>query len=212
MDLFYKKIAEGSTASIYKKNNIVLKQYCYYCRPIFKIDEDLFYILKDIDNKNFVKLYKLKKSHDTIEGYTCEYLEPADIKIVYKDRYYTLDNINDLSKLVERLSYLGILINDAIASNVIMQNNRIVIIDPDSYNVMYSMSYDELLLRNKKELLKYIKDLYSSCFRGYQVDEYEAINKIFDFNVKSDSNLCYELAKRLIYKRPIDMINKIKAR
>lgn len=210
MDLIFKKYSQGSTANIYKKNGIVLKQYYYYSEPKYLITEELFDTLKEIDSPNILRLIKLVKSHDVIEGYKYHYVERDDIKIVYENNSYTIDNVNDLLKLIDKFNYLRILINDALCCNIITQKNRLVIIDPDSYNIDYKKTYDEVSLHNKKQLLEYIKSLYLSCFLGHSKDYYDAINLLFNFSIDKDTDIAYELSKRLIYKKPIETIDKIK--
>ena len=210
MDLFYKKFSQGSSAIIYKKNDIIFKKYYYYTEPRYLITEDLFDTLKEIDSPNLLKLIKLIKNHDIIEGYTYKYIPRDEINIVQEERYYTLDNVSDLLKLIEKFSYLRVLINDALSFNIITQKDRLVIIDPDSFNINYKKTYEEALIYNKKQLLEYIKSLYLNCFETKQREYYDTINKLFDFKIDQYTDLCHEMAKRLVFKKPIDAINKIK--
>ena len=208
MDLIYKKINQGSTATIYRKNDVILKQYYYFAEPRYLIKEDLFYTLKEINHPNLMKLYRLLKNNDIIEGYICQFIKSTDTKIVERSLSYTLDNLHDLSKLIEIFNQLSILINDATAYNIIMQENKMVIIDPNSYKIDYSLSYERISINNKKQLLEYIKSLYLSCYTGYAFDYYRKINNLFNFKIKSDTNLCDELSKRLVCKKPIDVLKK----
>ena len=204
MDKEFRKFIVTGSAVIYKKNNVLYKKYTdNFYASFFGVNEDVFYALKSIDNKHLMKLYKLHKKDGEILGYTCKYIKPDKINILKENISYTLDNLRELEKLNEILTKLNIEINDAHEGNIILQKNNVIIIDIDLYCIK-SRSHDYFIIHNKEEILNYIRRLYLE--RIYDNEVIKKIKELFNFKISKDTELSYELSKRLTCKRPIDLI------
>ena len=195
---------EGGTATIYKNDYIMLKKYKSYCPSKLRISENVFNVLKDINNSSFVKLNDIIIGNDQIDGYTYNYIPSNNINIVDESVDYTLENLKKLEKLIKKFNKLHITMIDTKSTNAILQNNNIVIIDPDMYFI--DNSTDTRIINNKA-LIELFKSLYLNCFYGYSFEYENIINDLFDIDI-SKKDLTRELSKKLICKRPIDIIKK----
>ncbi len=80
---------KGSCAKIYYNKKIILKKY-YSETPInLRIKEDIFNILKDINNRNFIELYNIYSTYK-------ETLNHQSITSAYTAKYYKDNSINPI--------------------------------------------------------------------------------------------------------------------
>lgn len=187
----------GNTANIYKIDNNIFKKYYLYTNSNFRIDLEIFKILKQINSNNMIKIYELL--YDDINlletsGYLAKYYENKRINIFDKDLDYVLDNINYIEKLFDELSKNIIMVHDVKYKNTILTDENIILIDPDAYKkVVYS--YESLKVINQKELISLLKNIYLCCLS--KKEDCKKIYDLFDIEVNNSTNVTYELSKRL---------------
>ena len=204
-------IGSGNSAYVKRRKNICIKEYYNYTDLDGIIDEDVFNTLKFIDNKHFVKLLSLRKDMlNKIIGYTYKYVDALNLRIVDLSRDYTLENLADLEELISEFNRLSVLIRDTNGSNLLLQENNVVIIDPDLYEIDYSKTIDELNIHNKQMILNYFYYKFMSCFRGYSFEYLHTMDRLFDIDIKEDTILSDEMRKKLVDEKPIDTIRKLK--
>ena len=205
-------------SKIYKKEDI-LKIYYSHIPDSYRIVEDIFDTLKDIDDSSFIKLkdYYLDKK---IVAYTSEYIDSEDgFNILDKDLNYIKYNFMKIEKLILLFTKLGIIIDDVNYRNYMANKDHIILIDPDRYRFFYNddrernITVDQLSVYNNKKLLDSFADLYIKSF--YTVSRYynlgsEEFNRmmtnVFHYD-RYDNQPIYTACKRLenlrlnIYKK-----------
>lgn len=200
----YKYFDYGMRANVYKKENIVLKIYKSDCLYKYYIKKDLFNKLKELNDKNIVKLYNyyyfLNSSINKIlpiDAYTMNYIKNDNINLLTINKEYLLNTIDSLENTCYNLSKNKIEIHDAHHSNIIFNNNGASIIDVDSFLLDKLRSTKKILLHNKKELLYYIKSkLKNEYYNLSEVENFYKLEKYLSFNLKN--NITDEIDK--IYK------------
>ena len=195
---------------IYKYRDMIIKKYWTYTE--FTIKEEVFDILCDINNKHFINLYELytiKADWDTnrefsIDGYTAQYYKNDDINPLLESNDYLLSNIIELKELVDLLTDKGILMKDTKRNNCIIQNDGIVLIDPDYYEIS-NLNYNRLRKFNYRELLNLIKTIF---FKYYE--DKDNLYKFFEeFRMSKPIESIEHMEKCLKkVRKPIYLINK----
>ena len=152
-------------ANIYKKDNI-LKIYPPFIPDKFRIEEDIFNILKTINDNHFIKLEDYYKDNNKMIAYTAKYIENInDFNIFNYDKELIKYNLIELKKLILLFTKLNIMIEDVCYRNYLLHKDKLVIIDPDCYRfVDKTISKDELWIVNYKKLLSSFKDVYIKSF------------------------------------------------
>lgn len=208
-----------TNAFIYRYRDIILKKY-WYCTE-YAISDDVFDRLCNIDNDNFIKLYELftiipdneyEKMYARYQsgrkffckdGYTAKYYQPDPINPILEPSTYLIKSIEELKALVDTLSNSKIMMTDTKVENTIIQNNGIIIIDPDYYKIS-NQSIEVIKKHNYKELLQLLKTIFAHYVGMKKTD----ILKLFNEGENSNSleTIC-DIEKRLRkVKRPIDLV------
>ncbi len=209
---------KGSCAKIYYNKRIILKKY-YSETPInLRIKEDIFNILKDINNRNFIELYdiystyKENLNHQSItSAYTAKYYKDNSINPILENKNYLLENFNNLEKLFDIFTNNMICTSDIKRDNSILEKNNIIIIDPDLFYIINSTK--TFLRKTNKIKLLY---LFNSIIINSIDDDLDYPRKIrilhnllSDIIITDKTNITYELSKKLQYiKKPIDIFKK----
>lgn len=202
----------GATSNIYRLSKTkILKTYLEPVSNTNRIDKNLFEILQNINSEYMVKIYELLKnnpSNELIDGYIAKYYKPYSIDILTDDVNYILDNIRYIEILFDCLAGYGIRVDDVKPDNSILQKNKIILIDPDSYEFV-NCSLDSIKKMNKKTLHKFI----CSLFIKKMIINRIPVNKIqmLKMEIESDSEVSYQLSKKFkTYKRALDYFNSRK--
>jgi len=209
-----------TNAFIYRYRDIVLKKY-WYCTE-YAISDDVFDKLCTIDNKHFIKLYELftiisddkyeekytkyqqGKSFFCKDGYTAKYYHPDSINPLLEQSAYLIKSIEGLKELVDILSNSRIMMTDTKVGNTIIQNNGIIIIDPDYY-MLSSQDINNIKNNNYKELLQLLKTIFIHYAEFKKTD----ILKLFaELDNNNSLESIYHIEKELKkVKRPLDLLN-----
>lgn len=222
----------GGCANIYCNSKIIFKKYFNNIDDRDKINTDLFYLLKEINNPHLIKLfdiysnmnllklilYKMDVTPFKVDGYTAKYYEDDSVKFLYADIDYILDNFKELESLFKTFTDNGIVTSDIKRNNTILSPDSIIIIDPDRFSFS-NESQSSIAIHNKKKLLQLFRSLcyYSSKDLEYEYGEYYHIRKKIESQFNSDdaiiitdkTNITDEISKKLKYtKTPIDYFLK----
>lgn len=136
----YEHFAEGGTATILKKDNILFKQYSHDRFYNTEIKKNNFEYFKKSNVPNLVKLLDIYySSKDYInkfliaDGYTMEEVPVDDTKLITADREYIIMLLKQLEDTLKTLSDKKIVIEDLHEKNIIFNSNGVSIIDIDEF-------------------------------------------------------------------------------
>lgn len=202
------RINRGSSSSVYRMNNDECVKL-YYLDAAFKIEHDIFDIMKSLDLVNFCKLHDLIfDKNRNLTGYTMKYYDKINENILLIEKDYILDNFNSLYNSFIKLSTNRIVANDLWFKNCVIGND-ITIIDFDYYDFS-NLSIDEIKEINTSKLLLLFNKIFN-YYLGLLNDEVslhtsDLLDDIFSYSTNP--------AKRLNkvfegYKRPIDLVNSL---
>lgn len=200
------KINKGSSASVYKlDDNKCIK--LYFKDTYFKIEEGIFYLMKELDLKNFCKLDNMLYINNNLCGYTMNYYEYTKENILFKYTDYILDNFNILYNSFITLSNNNIIANDTRIGNTVVGDNNITIIDYDFYlksnknlELIKENNISKLLLIFNKLFYYSLKDIYNNI----SIDTEILLDDIFSYDTDIK-----KLTRTLnSYKKPIDFFCK----
>ena len=198
-------LGQGTCGKVYRYNDIAVKIYDLDTPNHIRLKPEKFDKLKNINNPHFIKLYNIyarkiipfRINHNFITSiYTSKYYEPDKQSIIEKPIDYFLDNLFEIEKLLDYLTSIHILTDDLRYHNVILQENEIVLIDPDTFNY-YTDSQDYIGYRNKNNLLELINTILYWSIREYDESIYNNwIFNLFKFNVTNSTDITNEVSKK----------------
>lgn len=216
-------IGEGTNASIFKiddrrclkvsKGFLDKRTFC--CYDYF--DQDMYSLLKSLSLPGLVKLGIPFYYNNEIVAYIMEYYKKSKESILDMPKDYTLDNINELYKDILILSKNNISMTDLYCKNVIVGDDRIKIIDFDSYEI--NKVFSHTLYFNTWGLYYSFMGLYKDALinRGYKLDtdmidnmtiEDYLSDYLFPFeDERVNPSLVLEPKLKKV-KRPIDLFKK----
>jgi len=220
------RIGNGWCGEVYQyESELVLKKYRDLCHKRLRLKKDVYDIVKDINSPHIVEINELlfkKKREDSIfsvlglenvavDAYTCKYIKADAIDILNTPTEYLIHNMNELSKLFTELSRHGVRVEDLKASNTIIQEDKIVLIDFDLFHkvLMTNKRLDRL---NQLDLLLLFKEIISDCVweYEYEFDLIDSIDEVFKCSQYFGASApIVEVSKQLQkYKYPIDYLRK----
>lgn len=162
----------------------LLKIYYPTCSDSNKLKKIVYDAIKEINSEHIMKINELLFDHkieglyfdinhlfktNFIDAYTCSYIKPDDVDILSTDSQYLLYNLKELSKVFSSFAERSILAGDIKWSNVILQNDKIVLIDLDGFSDV-NISFPTLDVLNQKLLLTLFKKLFINCIDKYEYD------------------------------------------
>lgn len=205
------KIGSGIYATVYLINGYAFKKF--KC-PLSRLEKGAFLAIKDIEHPNLYKVKELFYDSNTLENlraYSMKYYGNDDINILTMPTEYTLDNLSDLHKLATILANKHIIMSDLHTKNVIMQRDRIILIDRD--NDYYCTDNCEMISYHNDYV---VKDLLIDCYLKQLKSMYKD-NESLDYRYKAIishlTSCTFDEFRKLMlpYNRPIDYVeSKIK--
>ena len=218
------KIGNGFCGEVYRYDSeFVLKKYRESCPNCLKLKRNIYEAIKEINSPHVVEIINLLYTNKignsnsplfglrnkSISGYMCKYIKPDKIDILSIPTEYLLYNINELNKVFTEFSNRNIRAIDVKVENVVMQNDKIVLIDLDLFRK--GMLRDKRIERlNQIDLLHLFRDMVSDSIFDceYNIDFLESIEKIFDLSkFTKETDLILEITKQFQkYKYPVDYI------
>lgn len=216
----------GGCAYIYVIDDLVLKEYNKFTSADLRIDYEIIKVLKNINSNNFIKIMDILFSEEKIneeelenmpflsrkhivDAYTYKFIpeKKLDISILPKD--YFLNNVEGLEKLFDEFNELKMVLSDIKPYNTIINDENIVILDPDHY-MFYdendkTISWDFLAMRNKRLLLRLLRRLLIEDKTILQV----RVDDLLSDDLLIEKDMTSAIAKKLKnHKRPIDYLRK----
>lgn len=146
-----------------------------------------------------------------VKAYDMDYYLPDDIDILTMPIDYILDNFNDLCDLACKLASHSIMMSDTHEDNVILQENRMILIDADRWISFYSLDNDELKSDNYRAIVHLLCRLYYKALTKLgKVSEssYYPSNNDYNMVLRQLENISIEelLKEHQEFKYPIDYI------
>ena len=157
---YFKYLDKGNCSTISKHGKIVLKIYNIDCKTMYRLRKPMFKQLKKLDDPNIVRLrntyYHYKSAAyklSSIDAYTMNYVEILPQKITELDRKQLLELSLSLEETLRRLSENKIVLRDVHLKNIVVNPDRIVILDPDMFYTLKTKSKSNIYRLNKNVLL-----------------------------------------------------------
>ena len=190
----------GRTCNIFMNDKDVLKLFWYNI-----CNDKVLKIIKDLKLDNFYEIKDLLYDKNNLFiGYIMKYYENMNIDILTMPVDYTLDNLYFLRKSINILSDNNILAGDLRYDNVILNEDKIIVIDADEYILNNFYSFEKLRDSNLFFLNTLFTSIYTESCKIYHNDiDLNKINYLFNM---SDSNNIHKSLKK--YKYPIDYLKK----
>ncbi len=183
-------LTSGECASVRHNNKIILKEYFSDTTINCRLTAKLFDILKDIDDKHFIKLFEIYSDMDLLEliqyktnfrnfvvdAYTAEYYSDNSVNVLYEPIDYLLNNFSELESLFDIFTDNSIITDDVKRKNAILSHSGIVIIDPDTFYTS-SLSKQDIAIENKMELMYLFRSICISCIEK-DINHDDALRKV----------------------------------
>lgn len=226
-----KYLNSGNCAKIFYKQGIIVKEY--YSETIYRcrLSAPMFDQLKNINHPNFIKLFdiyhdfdllelmknKITPFHFLVDAYTAQYYLEDSTNILQKQKDYLLENFRELEKLFNIFTEQGICTGDVKRKNTVIENDRIIMIDPD----LFYQSKDSKIfisIANKKNLFHLFQSIFIDYFQEHPynpdlISEIDFISymykKLPNMEITENTIITDEISKNLKYvKKPIDLFKK----
>lgn len=218
-------LTSGECASVSHNSEIILKEYFSDTLINCRLSPKMFDILKDINDKHFIKLveiysdmnlseliqYKTNIRKFFVDAYTAEYYSDDSVNVLYEPTDYILDNFSELENLFDIFTDNSIITDDVKRKNARLSHNGIIIIDPDTFYTS-SLPKQDIAIANKKELLTLFRSICTNSIGNIENHD-DILRKIVldlaDIDINSKTDITYEVSKKLAYvKKPIEYLIK----
>lgn len=221
-----KPFNSGSCGQLfYYDNDKLLKIYFARTHEDGRIKKYVYNVIKEMNSSHIVNilelLYKEKTNNaerQIVEAYTCGYIKPEEVDILTTSTEYLLENIHELDKVFKYFTSKKVVVDDVRPANTILQKDKIVLIDIDSFR---KVSYEDYILSyiNEQTIPTLLEGIFLECCANYnnqsikEAVEFEiAVHDLF-YNI----NLLPEEDRIKImneffskYKYPIDAVKEYK--
>ena len=207
---------EGDYGATYIYDDIVIKKYCNNNSVDGHIKPGIVEKIKEIDNPAFIKLldctYGTIHHYDRyeepiIKAYSSKFVERISDKekVIDMPMEYTINSIYELTKVAERLTLMGIRMNDEHCKNIIPTKDNLVVIDPDNY----FFGNRHIGLFNMLSINDYITDLWCDEYGIY--DPQDVNRQAIDFYLEIDTTDGYMefIQNKLNEKTPRDLMERV---
>ena len=202
----------GLTANIYfMEDKRLLKRYYAYTSKLVKLDEDIFTLLKELNDPSIVKIHEMLFDQPSLykTGYIMDYIKPDNIDYLTNISSIFLEHIHEIEKVVDRLSKERVRVMDLKNSNVIITNNGMIIIDPDKYRIVdYDPTY-----ANKDQILYLAYSIlnFSKSPSKDSLDRLSLLKMKQAIEIDESMSITSQLSKKLTPSRkPIDIFKRAK--
>lgn len=225
-------MSSGSCGKVYSKSDEqIIKTYFKETVDLYKLNNDVFSIIKDIKSPNLIEIYDVYtslihyykylrgKTEFKVDAYAAKYYQGTEKNVLRDSKEYLLENMYGLEQLVHELSNSAILVGDLSRENTIFTESNMVIVDPDLFshsvlsfkenqeeNIISYLDYIAFLFIDEliKEEKKYNRD-YSKLKKQIFLESIRIRKKI----IGSDKSIVDELSKVLrFHKSPMEFFTK----
>lgn len=199
----------------------VIKVYKNNTFECYRINYETFMYLKHYESSHLLRLndllYKERFLHSKkrilkkpqkhiVDAYTYDFVPKDGTRLVDMPVDYLLTNFRELEVMFSGFARDKFLVRDVIPDNSVLNQNGIVLIDPDLFmQVGDDYSCERVSYENKKELLELFKGLIKM---EMYVDE-SILSRIFNQENAKAKNMTDEIAKTFsLAKKPIDLFKR----
>lgn len=211
---------KGGSANVYliDDKKIVFKKYKNKMVLYRVIDFEIFDFLKACDNPHIFNLLETYYCRDgilkkmklrcipkkvLIDAYTYEYVETSRERLIDRPTDYFLTNLSELESFLDYLANYHILVHDLSVDNVILNENRMVLIDPDMFRFRTDISRERIRFLNRKALLELYENI---IIYERKRNELELETLLLNVNANKE-DLASQASKQLsMCKKPTDYI------
>ena len=212
---------QGKSSKIFRvKDEYYLKQYFSYSTSTVRMDLELFHILKKLNHPHTNKILELyydrtkAKSKEylmshiqdlEVDAYKYLYIEDNYVDIMKESTEYLLYNLQELERLTNIFTELGIWMRDFKRENTVYCQDKIMLIDLDCCKLARNNSHYDIQRNNKECLQELFIDLFEKC-KSYS---YRYEDEVFDLFANEGTTLTSSVSKKLCKcKTPLDYIKK----
>lgn len=205
---------QGTCAKIFRKDDTLLKIYKYDCKYRNIISKNMFETLKTIDNDCIVKLddyyhyYDELKIFGFIDAYTMYNVKNDYIKLLDSPLEYLKSCLDGFEKLSKELSKERVVMFDTNPYNIVFNNEKGVIIDPDKFYFNNFRTYKNTLIKNRIAILEYIKSYMLKEIDCYDFSNLLRIIRLFNDYKDYNDELPIILDNIFMGKNPKELIKK----
>jgi hypothetical protein len=185
---------EGSCATVYKKNNTLLKVYGTGCNYRVIIERKLFNFLKEKNISNIVKLYDYYYYFPdffsrliAVDAYTMQLVSNDHTKFIDFNRTDIIDILKSLEETINILTDNRIIMYDVHPRNIITNKNGITIIDPDRFYFSMFSSKKKIYKLNKCELMGCLNKVFLKELANF--DSFKLPSFIYDDSLSFFDNI-----------------------
>lgn len=192
------KISDTECIKVYKKSS--------------EVDIEILKLIKSLYLRNYYEILELYYSRSNIfKAVKTTYYQKQNIDILTMPTNYTLDNLFNISLSINTLTKNNVLVEDSHSENVIMDSNKITIIDVDLYSFNRFRTAKELKIKNLERLAYLFKEIYTEAITDFHPEYKDCITsaligEIFNFYTPHHIESTYKKLSK--YKYPIDYIKK----
>ncbi len=203
------------------KEDLYLKIYKNETDPIYRLDSNIYKVLKDTKSDNLIDivelLYSKKDTRSESTAYLARYPEETYSDFLEVSSEYILANIDEILKLSNELGKQRIRLYDLKRETIALTDSRIILTTPDSWkhshlhenniinlninalSFLFNTLTRESLLNNHKDFIKN-SSLYSTIFS----------DKLFPITTNPNKTMKVLTKKLKGYNKPIDCIYDMK--
>ena len=209
----------GNCGSVEYNGDIIFKQYHSYVHNAYRLKPIMFDFLKTVNNTHFIEFYEIycKMSPEQlskylageyafrVDAYTAKYYPDNSVNALFENKDYLLENLREIEKLFNEFADNRVMVNDLKRSNVLLGNDGIILIDPDSYSFADGKK-SNIVTRNKEELLYLFQSICRSeatilVRNNFFANIHDVDRKINDFATKirinENTDVTHEISKKL---------------
>ena len=208
----------GGCSNLYVFNNYIFKKYYTFVLGENRVKIDVFNALNAIDNRHLLKIYELliekekyenncDESKDIYENFLNMDVDAYTMPILIKDNTSVLDRkvefilemLSEMEELIKTISEGKILLQDIKPSNVLIEENNMILIDWDKYKLVpYELG--TILNMNEWQILGLFASIFIEACNTYK--EKEQMINLFDSissreEVLKEKSLAMQLRERL---------------
>ena len=146
-----KKTLNGECSNVYVFDDYVVKQYYKYTHDRNRVHYETYEIVNNLNNNHLLKIQELlieREKYDTlksaednfketiIDAYIAPFYKSDKSSILDKNTDFILEMLNELKDLAIKLASKKVALDDVKPENLIIQENNMIIIDWDKFNVV----------------------------------------------------------------------------
>lgn len=204
-------LSAGGCSYISHNETEIWKEYFSDTKPWCRITEEVFDLLKSINNEHLIELfdiyttlsssefekYQNKEIPFRTDAYSARYYPNNETRLLEEPTDFLLDNFWEIEKLFDTFTDESTLTEDVKRENAVIGPNGIIIIDPDCFQTIH-FPKEKIAIKNKKNILELLRSIaIAEMIEDNYNKELASIYDLTDIEITKDTNVTYEISKKL---------------